>query len=156
MNYLHAVAVLSIIVAIVCSFIITLDINLGHPQHMWIMNIVWPVTALYLGPIALIGYYKIGRLSTQQAFDAARERGVEPASKEKPFWLSVALAATHCGSGCTLGDLVAEWFIFFFPFTLFGRKIFAAWSVDYIAAFLFGIAFQYFRKTYQILKRSLI
>lgn len=30
------------------------------------------------------------------------------------------------------------------PFTLFGKTIFAAWVVDYIAAFLFGIAFQYF------------
>ena len=54
------------------------------------------------------------------------------------------LAATHCGSGCTLGDIVAEWLMFAFPFTLFGHKIFGAWVVDYILAFLFGIAFQYF------------
>ena len=30
------------------------------------------------------------------------------------------------------------------PLTLFGHKIFAAWVVDFVAAFSFGIAFQYF------------
>jgi len=62
------------------------------------------------------------------------------------------LAATHCGSGCTLGDLVAEWVAFFFPgllvalgyHHLFQHKMFAAWLFDYILAFLFGVAFQYF------------
>jgi hypothetical protein len=33
---------------------------------------------------------------------------------------------------------------FFVPISLFGRKIFAAWGLDYVLAFLFGIAFQYF------------
>lgn len=63
----------------------------------------------------------------------------------KPFWQSVGLAATHCGSGCTLGDILAEGVILsLVPFTLFGHQIFAAWVVDLIVAFLFGIAFQYF------------
>lgn len=54
------------------------------------------------------------------------------------------MATTHCGSGCALGDLVAEWFTFFVPLSLFGQAIFAGWIVDFILAFLFGIAFQYF------------
>lgn len=33
------------------------------------------------------------------------------------------------------------------PLTLFGRRIFAAWALDYVLAFLFGIAFQYFTIT---------
>ncbi len=64
--------------------------------------------------------------------------------KQKPFWQVVGVAATHCGSGCTLGDIVAEWFLVFVPFTLFGEQIFAAWGLDFLLAFLFGIAFQYF------------
>ena len=62
----------------------------------------------------------------------------------KPFWQSVALGATHCGSGCVLGDIVSEWFTFFVPLILFGKGIFGAWVLDYILAFLFGIAFQYY------------
>ncbi len=55
-----------------------------------------------------------------------------------------ALGATHCGSGCTLGDIIAEWIVFAAPLKLFGKAIFGAWMLDYILAFLFGIAFQYF------------
>jgi hypothetical protein len=28
---------------------------------MWIMEAVWPITALYFGPLALWGYYRWGR-----------------------------------------------------------------------------------------------
>ncbi len=48
------------------------------------------------------------------------------------------------GGGCTLGDIIAEWSVFFVPFTLFGRQIFGTWVLDFIMAFLLGIAFQYF------------
>ena len=73
-------------------------------------------------------------------------------AKKKPFWQMSAIGATHCGSGCTLGDICAEWLVFGFPViatwfgwqSLFAEKIFAVWVVDYIFAFAFGIAFQYF------------
>ena len=39
---------------------------------------------------------------------------------------------------------MAEWFTFFLPVTVFGMSIFAAWAIDYVLAFAFGIAFQYF------------
>jgi hypothetical protein len=64
----------------------------------------------------------------------------------------VLKGASHCGAGCTLGDIFAEWACFVFPIvpvwfgwhTLFDEKIFAIWIPDFIAAFLLGIAFQYF------------
>ncbi|HJV64091.1 MAG TPA: DUF4396 domain-containing protein [Geomonas sp.] len=74
----------------------------------------------------------------------ANKAGEKPPGKRKPFWQMVALGATHCGSGCTLGDIVAEWGVFIFPFAIFGHKMFGAWLVDYLLALLLGIAFQYF------------
>ncbi len=64
----------------------------------------------------------------------------------------VANGALHCGSGCTLGDIMAEWLVFAIPAvavafgyqSIFGDKIFAVWMVDYIFAYSFGIFFQYF------------
>lgn len=56
----------------------------------------------------------------------------------------MGVAATHCGSGCTLGDLTAEWIVFAAPLVLFGQKIFGSWLLDFLFAYLFGIAFQYF------------
>jgi hypothetical protein len=51
----------SLIVAGICFLIIVIDISTGRWQPMWIMNVVWPVTALYAGPLALWAYWRVGR-----------------------------------------------------------------------------------------------
>ncbi len=68
----------------------------------------------------------------------------------------VGKGAAHCGSGCTLGDVCAEFLALGFPVvatwvgwkTLFPDshegKIFAVWILDYLFALVFGVAFQYF------------
>jgi hypothetical protein len=142
--WLYVISVVALAGAGFCAVVIILDIASGHRQHMWIMNLVWPITALWAGPVALWAYFKLGRLSTHQAMRAAGERGEEPPTMEKSFSASAALGTTHCGAGCSLGDIVAEWYVFFFPLTLLGQKVFATWALDYVLAFLFGIAFQYF------------
>ena len=143
-EWLYLLAVVSLLLAGVCSLVIVFDIFNGHRQQMWIMEVVWPVTALYAGPLALYAYFKLGRLATRKKFQGARKNEETPPSMKKPFWQSVGLGASHCGGGCTLGDIIAEWFIFTVPFFLFGRKLFAGWVIDYILAYIFGIAFQYF------------
>jgi hypothetical protein len=74
----------------------------------------------------------------------AKAREEDPPGKKKPFWQMVALGTSHCGAGCSLADLVAEWTLFFFPLILFGMKIFGAWTIDYFVALAFGIIFQFF------------
>jgi hypothetical protein len=142
--WLLTISILSLVLAGICALLIAADIVVGHKQHMWIMNLVWPITALYAGPLALWACYSVGRLSTHKATMAAKERDEKPPGKQKPFWQMVALAASHCGSGCTLADIVGEWALFLFPLTLFGMKLYGAWAVDYVLALLFGIFFQYF------------
>lgn len=143
-EWLTVLSVASLILAGICFLVIAWDLLAGHPQKMWIMNVVWPITALYAGPLALLAYFTAGRLSTRQSVQQAMERGEENPGKKKPFWQIVGIGATHCGSGCTLGDLVAEWIVFAAPIVIFGNKMFGAWLLDYIFAYLFGIAFQYF------------
>src|SRR6185437_950132 len=61
-------------------------------------------------------------------------------------------AALHCGAGCMIGDVIAEWLAFAAPVvavwlgwhTLFDEKIFADWVLDFLFAFALGIVFQYF------------
>jgi hypothetical protein len=119
---LQTIAVISLAIGAICAAIIAIDLLAGHPQHMWIMNLVWPITALYAAPLALWGYFTAGRLSTKRAMMDAKTRGEDPPGKKKPFWQMVALGATHCGSGCTLADIVGEWALVLFPLTLFGMK----------------------------------
>jgi hypothetical protein len=98
------------------------------------------VTALYAGPLGLWAYYRWGRPRTRQAMERRKQEGQADAAPGG----SVAVAATHCGSGCTLGDLCAESLLIVFPFTWFGSELLTGWTLDYIAAFALGIAFQYF------------
>jgi hypothetical protein len=134
----------SLALAVVCAIVIALDLLSGHAQHMWIMNLVWPATALYAGPLGLWAYWKVGRLASKPRVEQAKASGQEPPAKKKPFWQMVGVAATHCGAGCTLGDICAEWLMVLVPFELFGRRLFGGWAVDFVFAFLLGIAFQYF------------
>ena len=55
-----------------------------------------------------------------------------------------AKATTHCGAGCTIGDIVAAIVAVAAPLTIAGYEIFGEWIYAFVAAFVFGIAFQYF------------
>jgi Domain of unknown function (DUF4396) len=86
------------------------------PQHMWIMNVVWPVTALFGSAWIVWQYFAYGRLATHRRMHAAMERDDEmPNRRLTPSPMMVANGALHCGSGCTLGDICAEWLVFAVP-----------------------------------------
>ncbi len=141
--WLETLAWVSLAVAFACALVIVLDL-IRHPQHMGIMNVVWPVTSLWSGPLGLYAYYRVGRLAMKQRVHQAHQRGGEPPNKKKPFWQMVGEAASHCGAGCTLGDIAAEWIMVFAPWVLFGKKLYGTWVVDYVWAYALGIVFQYF------------
>lgn len=151
-TWLHALSIVYLLFGALCATIIAADIA-RQPQHMWIMNVVWPVTALFGTAWIVWQYFAYGRLATHEKMHMAMERKQEPPNKrETPLPVMVANGALHCGSGCTLGDIVAEWLVFAVPAvavafgyqSIFSHKIFAVWIVDYIFAYGFGIIFQYF------------
>ena len=120
---------------------------------MWIMNVVWPITALFGTGWIMWQYFTYGRLATHEKAHAAMQRHEDPPNKtQTPFPVIVANGALHCGAGCTLGDIVAEWLVFAVPAiavafgyrSIFSERIFAVWVVDYLFAYAFGIVFQYF------------
>lgn len=139
-HWLHMLAIVSLSVAFICTVTIALD-ELRRPQKMWIMYLVWPLTALFGSVIWLAAYYRWGRGPA-----AGEERG------DIPYPAMVFKGASHCGAGCTLGDIIAEWAAFGVPAialwfgygSLFSEKIFAVWILDFLLAFGIGVAFQYF------------
>ena len=66
-----------------------------------------------------------------------------PGMTGRPRWQSVVLSTLHCGAGCTLADIVGEWFLFFVPVAIGGSILAGTWVVDYLLALAFGIGFQY-------------
>jgi hypothetical protein len=142
--WLTALSWASLAAAFLCTLAITLDILAGRRQHVGIMNVVWPVTALYSGPLGLLAYFAVGRAPAGEHGHAQHGHDSEHSGNHKPLGEQAGLAATHCGAGCTLGDLCAEWLLVAVPLVLFGHKLFGAWVVDFLFAYAFGIAFQYF------------
>ncbi len=79
-TWLHLLATASLALGFVCAAIILADI-VGDPQHMWIMNVVWPITALFAGLFALAGYRTYGKLATERRVTQAKRQGEEMPSK---------------------------------------------------------------------------
>lgn len=131
---LTTIAIISSVTDGICSFIIIFDLLTGNGQQMAVMNIVWPITALYSGPIGLMAYYAIGRKNSKKA----------NAKLKKPFWQSVVVGALHCGAGCTLGDICAELLLSTVPIAVVANELYNSWIIDFVLAFLIGIIFQYY------------
>ena len=146
--WVHDLALACLAVGIICATVIAIDL-ISHPQRMWIMNLVWPVNGLFGTVLTLWLYYRFGRLAARDATGHNKESS---GKKKTPFPIMVAKGAMHCGAGCTLGDIIAESLTLAFPSiaiwagwkSLFSEKMFAIWVVDYLFAFLIGVAFQYF------------
>jgi hypothetical protein len=148
-------------VGVVSFFAVLLDIARGYRQHMAIMNWVWPITGLYWGPVAVYFYLTRGRHMSHRW---AKERGVRlqamMSSGEQdppgywPFarknWWPISKGVSHCGAGCTLGDICGEWIVYLTGWSI---PIFAAaapntlmamYVADFVLAWTFGVLFQYF------------
>jgi hypothetical protein len=137
-------------IAFICAIVIAID-EVRHPQKMWIMNVVWPVTALYFSVFALWGYFRIGKgmaKSARQEMPMDRMQpqmtGHEERAGHDPTWRQTAVSDTHCGAGCVIGDVISEFSLFALGWTFLGRPLYAEYAGDLLLAWLFGIAFQYF------------
>jgi hypothetical protein len=110
----------------------------GNRQQMWIMEAVWPVTALYFGPLAVWAYRRWGRPNSPSY---RKRTGLEP-DYGRPA--AIAIGVSHCGAGCTLGDIAGAWIVFGAGWTILGLALPAEYIADFALAFALGIAFQYF------------
>jgi hypothetical protein len=134
-SWLHLLSWLAVLAGISSSLKLAWSVR-RHQEHMAIMNWVWPLVALAGGPLVIWLYNR----------QKAHHHG------EAPFALATAVATCHCGAGCTLGDIIAETaataapgiLVWFGLGSLFAEPIFAGWVLDFVAAFLLGIVFQYF------------
>ena len=138
-SWLTVIAWTSLGLGVVASGAILCDLYVrGYRQQMRVMEAVWPITALYLGPLAWLVYRRWGRLGSPQF---RRETGRKPDYGET---VSVSIDVSHCGAGCTLGDIIGAWLVFAAGWRLLGLALPAEYIVDFVLAFTLGIAFQYF------------
>jgi hypothetical protein len=145
---LQVFAWLSLGIAFICAAIITVH-EIRYPQKMTVMNLVWPLTALYLSVFGLIAYFRFGvpmaRLPGHHDGRSQSEDGrVKMVLTASVTLIEAAVSATHCGAGCVLGDIVSEFAVFASGAVILGSMLWASFVWDFVAAWCLGIAFQYF------------
>jgi hypothetical protein len=113
---------------------------LGNWQHMAIMNLAFPLTALYLGPIALWAYFARGRRMSRKRMHM-QAAGMNEGARDS--WWQVSLSDSHCGAGCALGDIGGEWIVWVSGWMI-GSALGPEYILDLTLAWTFGILFQYF------------
>lgn len=110
----------------------------GHRQGMRVMTAVWSITALYFRPAAPWAHHHRGPSHSPRWC----ARHGEPPSK--PSWVNTALGVSHCGAGCTLGDIIAEPAVFGRGLQIASRAPVARVLRRLRARLILGIAFQHF------------
>src|SRR5947209_3795463 len=96
-SWLQTLADIYTPLSIASALVVLADIFVaGRRQHMGIMDAVWPLTALYWGPLGLIPYFGFGRAGVASHGDP-------------PMWQASFKGAGHCGAGCALGDFIGDW-----------------------------------------------
>jgi uncharacterized protein DUF4396 len=153
MSVATTIAWASLVVAALCSIFIIADIR-KRPQPMKVMAFVWPLCALFGGPLLLAFYLVWGRApeAGEDQEDSHQQHGSRSDDAGPAYPVTVAKGALHCGAGCSLGDICAETLAALFPLVLvpfgfpglFEEKMFATWGLDFLFAFVIGIVFQYF------------
>ncbi|MFP5230663.1 MAG: DUF4396 domain-containing protein [Acidobacteriota bacterium] len=106
------------------------------------MSVVWPITGLYLGPVAVHLYRKSLAVSTRDSSVHHMHGAISRFESAPPTLLQNLIAVFHCGAGCTLGDILAESLVPVIGLAFagaFGTKLIC----DFVLAWLIGIAFQY-------------
>ncbi len=163
-GWLEVIAWISLVVAfLVCGFIVFDVFVRRRRQEMAVMDVVYPVTALYWGPVALWFYLRHGRAAPRgapvparrppgpgamtarvQRAEAERDEDEDADGTGDVEWPQVARGVSHCGAGCTLGDIGGEWLVFALGLTIAGHAIYMDFVFDFALAWTLGVAFQYF------------
>ncbi|VDG96555.1 Uncharacterised protein [Lysinibacillus sphaericus] len=129
---LETISWIALGIGLLSSVIMIIDV-IRHPQNMTIMNVVWPLNGWFLGPVALITYFKWGRIQAKDSeIEDTRGRGAK-----------VFTSTSHCSSGCSFGDAVGVPIVALTGLTVAGSMLFAHYIVEFVLAYLFGILFQF-------------
>jgi hypothetical protein len=141
-EWLHILAWISIGICLGCALVLLIH-TLVRPQKIWIMGVVWPVTALYMGPFAVYMYRKSLPVLEKKPMTPQMKTIQERVRDLPPTMLQNSIAVFHCGAGCSIGDLIAESIVPTLGLIFageFGSKL----VLDFVFAWVLGVAFQYF------------
>lgn len=120
-----------LVLALLSAAVIALDIFVnGHPQRSRAMSVVWPVAALYLGPVALVAYRRWGRTRAGAADDATAPPSTFSSSRPG-------------GAASVIAHLVGVPLVILTGWTIAGLEMWAMVAVIAVLALVILFAFEY-------------
>lgn len=128
-----------LIVGLVSTVVIVVDLFvLRYRQPAKVMEIVWPTTALYFGPAAVLTYRQWGRPQSPLWLERHRT------PPRRPRHAATTIETLHCATHCVLGAIIATVVVFGLSLEMFGKRLWPEFVGDYLAAVTVGLMFRYF------------
>lgn len=129
-------------IAVLCVAAILYDIlGRGYRQRTSVMEAVWPITALYFGPLALLLYYRWGRSRSEKW---QKEHGSAP---EKSLPAAAATGGTLGGAASAIGHVLGVPLVVLSGLTIAGQALWVMILVIAVIAAVLLFAFEYFFST---------
>ena len=128
--------------ALLCAVAILYDIyGRGYRQRASVMEAVWPITALYFGPLGLLLYYRWGRPRSDKW---QKEHGDAP---EKSLPAAAATGGTPGGAASAIGHVLGVPLVVLSGLTIAGEALWVMILLIAVIAIALLFAFEYFFST---------
>ena len=126
-------------IAVLCAAALLYDIyGRGYRQRTSVMEAVWLITALYLGPLALWAYNRWGRPRSEKW---QKEHGGAP---DKSLPAAAATGGTPGGAASAVGHVLGVPLVVFSGLTIAGEALWVMIMVIAVIATLLLFVFEYF------------
>jgi hypothetical protein len=138
-----------LLVGLASTAVVIVDqFGLGYRQPVKVMEMVWPATATYLGPAAVLVYWKWGRPQSPRWLD---RHGSPPRWSRRGL---TTIKACHCATHCTLGVIIATPITYGIGFKMFGSELWSEFVGDFLGAVAIGVVFRYFTEAHTSDRRA--
>lgn len=137
-SWVTPLAIVFGLLSVICAVSVAYDIfGRGHRQPVRIMEVIWVLSALWLGPFVLPLYAVTGlRRST-------RWRAAHPGTHEVGLPLAAAAGGLAGGAASLVGHVIGVPLVLATGLSLFGVDMFAMIAVIAVLAILMLLAFEY-------------
>jgi len=143
-GWLTAISWVFVALAVLSAGALLYDVyGRGYRQRVRAMEAVWPISALYLGPLALLVYARWGRPRSEKW---QREHGGAP---EKSLSAAATTGGLSGGAAYTVAHFIGVPLVVLSGLTLFGIDLWALIAVIGVLATALLFVFEYFLSTAQ-------
>ncbi|KAB8313274.1 DUF4396 domain-containing protein [Erwinia endophytica] len=134
---LDRLAMLFILLGICTSLMILKDL-IRTPQSVWIMNLVWPLTGLYMPFFGWLAWWYFAR-QRRPVSSWVSQKNVRSPGLNQLF-----SATSHCAAGCVLGDIISASIISQMDYIPFHSVVLAFALISLLLSFLLSVLLQFF------------